>query len=155
MIIKTTQVSPSKNESTAVAVPELKSTTFEKVNVEVPKVTPANGSTSDVFTAVRLSMQCSGVVPGMAGTIVFLENSVSEFTLVGVLQDGTPYEKGGLPRMWPLDLTCSPLPQTIQGTHTTSRSFNCQNNQTILNLYGLAPISVPYCLQLAGTNIPP
>ena len=37
---------------------------FEKVDVEVPEVNPAKGSTSDVIAAVTFSVQCSGVVPG-------------------------------------------------------------------------------------------
>ena len=39
-------------------------------------------------------------------------------------------------------------------TYYKSLFFQFSNNQTILNLYGLAPIPVPYCLQSAGTNKP-
>ena len=55
-MVETQHVIPCTNESTAVAVPELTSTAFEKVDVEVPEVSPANRSTSDDIFAVRFSM---------------------------------------------------------------------------------------------------
>ena len=96
-MVQIKHVSPCTNETTAVGVPELASTAFEKVDVEVPEVTRANGSTNDVINAVRFSVQCPGIVPGMFGTILFLENLVSEFELVGVLPGPAPHENGESP----------------------------------------------------------
>ena len=51
-----------------VVVPDTSPTAFEKVDVEVLEVNPASGLTNDVIDAERVSVQCSGRVPGTVGT---------------------------------------------------------------------------------------